>query len=102
MGGHRAIDREDEGRERDIRPSGSARALVALGLCVIGGGVLAGAAGLVLGLPLPLVVVTALVIGVGTWLPLVVRGRPPQGGDSQDGDSQDRTSRTGRAGAGPQ
>ncbi|NMO33454.1 hypothetical protein HG826_07600 [Streptomyces sp. GMY01] len=97
MGGHRAIDREDEGRERDIRPSGSARALVALGLCVIGGGVLAGAAGLVLGLPLPLVVVTALVIGVGTWLPLVVRGRPPQ-----DGDSQDRTSRTGRAGAGPQ
>ncbi|MGW4349982.1 hypothetical protein ACWEL8_33555 [Streptomyces sp. NPDC004690] len=96
MGGHRAIGGGDEERERDTWPSGSARALVALGPCVVGGGVLAGAAGLVLGLPLPLVVVTALVIGVGTWLPLVVRGRPPQ-----DGGCQDRTSRAGPSGTGP-
>ncbi|MCS0603690.1 hypothetical protein NX794_21085 [Streptomyces sp. LP11] len=56
-----------------------------LTLCLVGGAVLAGAAVLVLGLPLPAFTIAALVIGVGTWLPPAVRGRPAPDDESSGG-----------------
>ncbi|MFG5717921.1 hypothetical protein [Streptomyces murinus] len=65
-------------KDRGKNPVGLVATLV---LCLLGGAVLAGFAGLLLGLPLPATALAALVIGVGTWLPPAVRSRSePDGG----------------------
>ncbi|CAL2073438.1 hypothetical protein [Streptomyces murinus] len=75
-------DRRTKDREKD--PVGLVATLV---LCLLGGAVLAGVAGLLLGLPLPATAIAALVIGVGTWLPQTVRSRSEPDGGSSPGET---------------
>ncbi|CAL2068521.1 hypothetical protein FSY75_13565 [Streptomyces sp. TR1341] len=75
-------DRRTKDREKD--PVGLVATLV---LCLLGGAVLAGVAGLLLGLPLPATAIAALVIGVGTWLPPAVRSRSEPDGGSSPGET---------------
>ncbi|MEV7502267.1 hypothetical protein [Streptomyces sp. NPDC093018] len=71
------------GRRTKDREKGPVGLVAMLLLCLPGGAVLAGFAGLLLGLPLPATALAALVIGVGTWLPSAVRSRSvPDGGSS--------------------
>jgi 4-amino-4-deoxy-L-arabinose transferase-like glycosyltransferase len=66
------------------RMSGPVWLVVLLGLCLLGGAVLAGAAEVVLGWSLPFFVMASSAIGIGTWLPLALstRSLPNESGTS--------------------